>query len=100
MRDVLLAILDDTPLDNAVADELAVHVDTAIVDLLQVVDAAQERGLAGAARADNHHHLSPADSEIDAVQDNEIAETLDDPLGAHHLRSARLGALRSGCGLL
>ena len=49
-RDVALLVLDQLAAHLAVADEVAVHEDPAALDLLEVVDAADEGGLAGAGR--------------------------------------------------
>jgi len=64
-----------------VAHQLAVHVEPARVDLLEVVDAAQEGRLAGARGAEHAHHLAGVDLERDALQDLQQAEVL-----AHGLR--------------
>jgi hypothetical protein len=51
--DVALAVLDEPVAAVPVADQLAVDLDPAGVDLLEVVDAPEERRLAGARRADD-----------------------------------------------
>ena len=87
----------------AVADELAVDPEPAGVDLLQVVDAAQERRLARAGGPDEAHHLARRDLEVDALQHLEPAEALAHRLGldhrlAHRARAAPLVAERAaGC---
>src|SRR5690606_7873953 len=63
-----------------VADQLPVHPDPAGVDLLQVVDAAQQRGLAGAGRSDDDGHLAGADVQVDAFEHLQGAEPLVDLL--------------------
>ena len=68
----------------AVADQLAVDVQPPGVDLLQVVDAAQERRLAGAGGADEAEDLARLDLEVDALEDLEMAERLVDAFGADH----------------
>jgi hypothetical protein len=67
-----------------VADQLAVDVEPAGVDLLQVVDAPQERRLAGAGGADEAEDLALLDLEVDALEDLDVAEGLVDALGLHH----------------
>ena len=52
-----------------VADQLAVDVQPAGVDLLQVVDAPQEGRLAGAGRADQAEDLARRDLQVDALED-------------------------------
>src|SRR5262249_61636213 len=55
--DAPLGVLDELPVPLAVADQVAVDLDPAAVDLLQVVDAAKERGLARARRPDDADDL-------------------------------------------
>ena len=57
-----------------VADLLAVDPDRAAIVGLEEVDAAQERGLAAAGRADDRHHLAALDVEVDAAQHRRRAE--------------------------
>ena len=45
---------------DPIADRVAVDEDLALLELLQEVDAAQERGLARAARANYDHRLAAA----------------------------------------
>ena len=59
-RDLGFAQLVQPVADLAVADELAVDRQAPGVDLLEVVDAAQERRLARAGRAEQAHHLAGA----------------------------------------
>ncbi len=84
LRDVLLAILDQLPADLAVTDEMAVHEDPAALDLLQVVHAANEGGLAGAGGPDDDDDLLPLDRHRDALEDVEPAEPLLDVRGLDH----------------
>ncbi|ARX88851.1 hypothetical protein SMD44_08338 [Streptomyces alboflavus] len=67
-----------------VADQLPVDADRAAVQLLQVVDGAQERGLAGAGRADDHGDLTGAHLQVDAAQHLVGAEVLVDAADVHH----------------
>src|SRR6266851_8398323 len=67
-----------------VTDQLAVYVEAAGVDLLQVVDAAQERALARTRRADDAHDLLGLDDEVDAAQHLEAAEALVHSLRRDH----------------
>src|SRR5438309_546664 len=64
-----------------VADELAVDRQPAGVDLLQVIDAAQERALAGTRGADHAHDFFLGDLQLDTAQHLEPAEAL-----VHRLR--------------
>ena len=68
----------------AVADQLAVDRQPAGVDLLQVVDAAQERRLARARGPEQAHHLAAPDLEVDALQHLEAPEALVHALGLDH----------------
>src|SRR3954467_2949438 len=91
----LRALADDVALGElvelvallAVADELPVDTETAGVDLLQMVDAAQERRLARARRPEEAHHLAGGDLERDALEHLEPPEALVDALGLDHLRT-------------
>src|SRR5581483_11268811 len=74
--DALLRVLDELVALLAVADQLAVHGDPAPVHLLEVVDAADERRLAGPGRADDADGLALPDVEGDALQHLEPAEAL------------------------
>ena len=72
--DVLLAVLDELAVDLAVADEVAVHLDPAALNLLEVVDAADERRLAGTRRADHDDDLGPLDGKGNPLEDLALAE--------------------------
>ena len=76
-----------------VAHELAADPQTAGVDLLEVVDAAQERRLATARRPQQHERLLRIDLEVDALEHVELAERLPDLLGLDH-RLRRVDGLR------
>ena len=67
-----------------VADELAVDLEPAGVDLLEMVDAAQQRGLARSGRADDAHDLAALHLEVDAFEHLVDAEALADPFGLDH----------------
>ena len=69
---------------EAIADRLAVDHDLALVVLLEQVDAAQQRGLARAAGADDRHDFALADLEVDALEDLGRAEALVDVVRAQH----------------
>ena len=66
------------PFALPVADQVAVHLDPARVDLLQVVDAAEKRRLARARGPDEADDLAARDLEVDALQHLEPAEALVD----------------------
>ena len=72
-----------------VPDEHAVDVQPPGVDLLEVVDAAQQRRLARAGRPDQAEHLALLHLEVDAVEHPQAAEALADLLRGNdrgHLR--------------
>ena len=58
---------------QVVADGLAVDEDGTAVEAFEVVEGAQQRALARAARAEQGDHLAPADVEVDAGQDVVLA---------------------------
>ena len=68
----------------AVADEIAVDIQPARVDYLQVVDAPQEGGFARARRPDQAHHLTALDLQRDALEHLERPEVLAHLVGEHH----------------
>ena len=61
---------------DAVAERLAVEPDLAALELLEEIDAAQQRRLARAARADDRHDVARKDVEVDAAQDRCVSERL------------------------
>src|SRR5262249_34709657 len=83
-RDHPLVQLVQLPAGLAVPDQLTVDRQAAGVDLLEMVDASQERRLPGSRGAEHAHHLAPIDLEIDALQHLEPPETLVDRLGFDH----------------
>src|SRR5207253_1946315 len=66
----------------ALADQVPVHLDPAVVDLLEMIDAAEEGRLARARRADHTNGLALRDVQRDALQHLEPAEALADVDGA------------------
>src|SRR5581483_730999 len=68
----------------SIADQLAVDPQPAGVDLLEVIDAAQEGRLARAGGAEDAHDLTAVDGEVDALEDLEATEALVDALGLDH----------------
>ncbi len=83
MREEVVRLKDDTEppahadsVDRGIGDHLAVEEDVAVVDVLEQIDAAKERRLAGAGRADQSDGLVLGDLEVDASKDFEIAEGL------------------------
>ena len=78
LRDVPLLVLDELAVGLAVADEVAVHEDPALLDLLEVVDAADERRLARSRRADDDDHFLALDGHRHAFEDVQPAEPLVD----------------------
>ena len=89
--DLAVGELVEPVTDLAVADEAPVDPEAAGVDLLEVVDAAQERRLARPGRAEDAHHLTRLYLERDPVQYLEPAESLVHLLGLDH-RAAHRGA--------
>ena len=61
-----------------IGDRLAVEVDVAVVDLLEQVDAAQQRRLARARGADQRDRLVLADRQVDPAQHLALAVVLRD----------------------
>src|SRR5262249_39127247 len=82
--DVRIAQLVQPVPGLSVADEPAVDPEAARVDLLQVVDAAQEGRLAGAGRTDDADDLARRDLQRDTFQHFEPPEALVDALGLDH----------------
>src|SRR6266852_8293368 len=80
-----LAVLNQPPVLLTIAKQLTFDIDAPIIDLLQVVDAAQQRRFTGAAWANNDQDLPTLYREINAVQDGEGAKAFDDLLSAYHL---------------
>ncbi len=68
----------------AVTDQFAVDVQLPGGDLLQMVDAAQERRLARAGGPNDAHDLARLDFEVDALEHLEVTERLVDAFGADH----------------
>ena len=64
----------------APGQHLTVDDDRPLVDVLEQVDAAEERRLPGARRADQADDLVEIDGEVDPVQHLELAEALGDVL--------------------
>ena len=67
-----------------IAHQLAGDPEPAGVDLLQVVDAAQQRRLATTRRAEQHVGLLWHDLQVDALEHVELAESLPDLLRPDH----------------
>ena len=89
------ATADPVDVHAARGDLLAVHDDAPGLQRLEQVDAAEQRRLARARRADEADDLVLADDEVDALQDLEVAEGLRDALDAHDL-TAEVPAAGSG----
>ena len=69
---------DGRDVDALPRDLLTLEEDPAFLDRLEEVDAAQQRALAASARADHDEHLAGGDLEVDAVEDEVVAEALAD----------------------
>ncbi|MDT4829695.1 hypothetical protein FQZ97_631220 [compost metagenome] len=78
-------LLADQPLLHlGVVDLEAVDVQLTATDDFQLVDAAQQGGLARTGRADDDHHLAAADLQVDVVEHLGTAEVLGDALELDH----------------
>ena len=85
MREQVVGLEDDPDLRADLPDVGPVMVEPHAVDpdlarlhRLQIVEAPEERALAGAARPDDHDHLAPGDLEAHVVQHVQTAEVLVD----------------------
>src|SRR5579875_4037821 len=74
--DVTLAHRSKMTSDELEAEELVVEVHGSSVDRLQLIDAPNQRGLAGTGGADDYHHLPLIDVEVNTVQDQLGSERL------------------------
>ena len=72
--------------DLCAGDRLAVDHDRPLVDLLEQIDAAQKRRFARPRGADQADHLMKVDSQVDPLQDLEVAEALRDVLERDEVR--------------
>ena len=82
----------------AVADQLAVDVQAAGVDLLEVIDAAQQRRLARTRGADEAGDRAARDLEIDALEHLQAAEGLAHVAGLDHGAGGAGGCGMGGVG--
>jgi hypothetical protein len=76
-------------LDRRIGDHVAVQEDVAVVDLLQQVDAAQQRRLAGPGRADQRDGRVLRDGQVDPAQHGPLAVRLGHALDVEHRRHRR-----------
>ena len=79
-----IALAHGGDVDTLRRDLLALEEDPARVDRLEQVHASQQRALAAATGADDDEHLAGVDLQVDAVEDDEIAEALGHLLEANH----------------
>ena len=84
LEDHAEAAADGDGVDRRVRDDLAVDQHVAVVDLLQQVDAAQERRLARAGRADERDGAVLLHREVDAPQHRHVAVRLGDAAQLEH----------------
>jgi hypothetical protein len=84
LEDEAEAAADADGVDGGVGDHLAVEEDVAVVDLLEQVDAAQQRRLARARGADQGHRFVLAHGEVDPPQHLALAEGLGHPPHLEH----------------
>src|SRR6266436_7633642 len=83
-----LAILHQSSIHLAIAYHLTFNVNAPTIDLLQVINAAQQCRLAGTAWPNNHHNLPALHGKINTIQDRQMTKAFNDLLGAYHLISA------------
>src|SRR6185295_5754076 len=76
LGELAVAQVDVAAIDLLLADQLAVDVDVAGGRLLQIVDAAQQRGLAGAAGTDDGYLLATRHLQGNAGQHLQLEEAL------------------------
>jgi hypothetical protein len=89
-RDLVLVHLFQKATAFLVADQLAIHADTAVVDTLQMVDAAQEGALARARLAEQAHHLPVRQRQVYPLEDLQRAEGFAHARRLHHHPGRRL----------
>src|SRR6478736_6402838 len=82
--DSLLPVDDQFAIPHVSVDRLAVDIDRAAVQRLEVIDAAEHGRFSGARRADAADDLALVDLERDIPQDDEMAEGFADLLQAYH----------------
>ena len=75
----------------AVAEQLAVDEHATGTDVLEHVQATQERRLAGARGTEDHAYLAGSDIQINTPQDVQVAEELVDSAHGDHGRRGRHG---------
>src|SRR5258707_13850532 len=76
-RDISLAFLNQALASLAIAQQLAIDIDAPAVDLLQVIQTAQQGRLPRAARRNNHHHLPAFDRQSHANQHDLLTKAYD-----------------------
>ena len=95
--DRAIGMRTETTLDLVAIDQLAVDADASLLRDLEMVDAAQQRGLSAAGGTDDADDLADRDREVDPSQYVQRAEMLVQPFDLDHwpachrdLRHARL----------
>ncbi len=73
--DIPVAIFRQATVAIVITDHVAVDVDMTAVDLLQMIDAAQESALAGTGRADNHDHFVFPHFEVDISSAHAVSQS-------------------------
>src|SRR5260221_1619016 len=92
MGDGSLAILHQSSIFLAIAYHFTFNVNAPAIDLLQVVNAAQQRRLARTAWPNNHHNLPALHGKINTIQDCQMTKAFNDLLCTYHLISAHFFA--------
>src|SRR5690349_10489258 len=116
LGELAVAQVHGSAIDQLLADQHAIDIDPSGAWFFQVVDAAQQRRLAGTARSQDRDFLAAGDVEVDAAQNLELAEALvqvdnaeeglltcrSRPFHTHHLEApwrARHLEAASSCGI-
>src|SRR6266496_3588342 len=88
-----LAVLNQLPTFLAVAHQITLNIDTSAIDLLQVIDTAQQGSFSRATGPDDYDDLTAIHGEINAIQNGEIAKAFDHLLRTYHLPTAILNGV-------
>ena len=97
---LIVALVQHTMLVLAVAEQLTVDVHAAGADVLKHVQAAQQRRLARARRAEDDADLAGRDVKVDTPQDVQVAKELVDSANGDHGRRGRHGVTSKNLSLV
>src|SRR5258708_12592327 len=73
-----LAVLHQSSVHLAIAYHFTFNINAPAIDLLQVVNAAQQRRLARTAWPNNHHNLPALHGKINTIQDCQMTKAFND----------------------